>query len=71
VLNFSGIKSHTLSDIRFQATDSDGKTVVVRVAHTALEENGEGECLAMADQKYRNGQIENDDSVWVRSGDFT
>jgi hypothetical protein len=68
-LNFSGEAVETLNGLTLRATDSNGKTVVVRASSQAIQDYGQSVVERVASDLFDRGQLEADGSVFVRTRD--
>jgi hypothetical protein len=68
-LYFSGEAVETLNGLTIRATDSNGKTVVVRATSEAIQDHGQSMVERVASDMFDRGQFEADGSVFVRTRD--
>ena len=66
-LYFSGRTVETLDGLSIAATDSTGKTVVVKASHEAIQDHGQSKVEEVASERFDRGEIEADGSVLVRA----
>jgi hypothetical protein len=68
-LHFTGEEVRTLSGLSIKATDSSGKTVVVKASSEAIHDYGRSKVEEVASDKFDRDEIEADGSVFVRTAD--